>query len=151
MKTALFLAALAVPGVAAAQTARVKAGDHPGFTRLVIDLPAEAGWTLGRTPGGYELLLAGDAVPYDLTGVFRVFCKDRLASGWADPQTGNLQIGVACACHAVPFAFRPDIIVIDLRDGPPEAGSAFELGLDGHCRSSAARSGGHAHGLAEVS
>lgn len=131
MKTALFLAALAVPGVAAAQTARVKAGDHPGFTRLVIDLPAEAGWTLGRTPGGYELLLAGGAVPYDLTGVFRVITKDRLASVWADPQTGNLQIGVACACHAVPFAFRPDIIVIDLRDGPPEAGSAFELGLDG--------------------
>jgi hypothetical protein len=131
MKTALLLAALAVPGVASAQTARVKAGDHPGFTRLVIDLPAKADWTLGRTPGGYELLLAGGAVPYDLTQVFRVITKDRLASVWADPRTGNLQIGVACACHAVPFAFRPDIIVIDLRDGAPEAGSAFELGLDG--------------------
>jgi len=131
MKTALFLAALALPGVASAQTARVKAGDHPGFTRLVVDLPAQADWTVARTPGGYELLLASGAVPYDLTEVFRVISKDRLASIWADPQTGNLQIGVACACHAVPFAFRPDIIVIDLRDGAPEDGSAFELGLDG--------------------
>lgn len=131
MKTALLLAALVVPGLASAQTARVKAGDHPGFTRLVIDLPAEADWTLGRTPGGYELRLADTAVPYDLTDVFRVITKDRLASVWADPQTGNLQIGTACACHAVPFAFRSDIIVIDLRDGPPEAGSPFELGLDG--------------------
>jgi hypothetical protein len=131
MKIALLLAALAVPGLASAQTARVKAGDHPGFTRLVVDLPAKADWQLGRTPGGYELRLAGSAVPYDLTRVFRVITKDRLASVWADPETGNLQIGVACACHAVPFAFRPDIIVIDLRDGLAEAGSPFELGLDG--------------------
>ena len=131
MKTALFLAALAMPGLASAQTARVKAGDHPDFTRLVVDLPADTDWQLGRTPGGYELRLAGAAVPFDLTQVFRIITRDRLASIWADPQTGNLQIGVACACHAVPFAFRPDIIVIDLRDGPPEAGSAFELGLDG--------------------
>ena len=131
MKALLILVALAIPGLASAQTARVKAGDHPGFTRLVVDLPARADWQLGRTPGGYELRLEGGAVPYDLTKVFRVITKDRLASVWADPETGNLQIGVACACHAVPFAFRPDIIVIDLRDGPPEAGSPFELGLDG--------------------
>ncbi|MCA3445245.1 MAG: hypothetical protein INF93_00780 [Rhodobacter sp.] len=131
MRALLILVALAIPGLASAQTARVKAGDHPGFTRLVVDLPARADWQLGRTPGGYELRLEGGAVPYDLTKVFRVITKDRLASVWADPETGNLQIGVACACHAVPFAFRPDIIVIDLRDGPPEAGSPFELGLDG--------------------
>ncbi|MCA3443180.1 MAG: hypothetical protein INF52_07355 [Rhodobacter sp.] len=131
MRALLILMALAIPGLASAQTARVKAGDHPGFTRLVVDLPARADWQLGRTPGGYELRLEGGAVPYDLTKVFRVITKDRLSSVWADPETGNLQIGVACACHAVPFAFRPDIIVIDLRDGPPEAGSPFELGLDG--------------------
>ncbi|MFN7595517.1 MAG: hypothetical protein ACK5PT_01950 [Cereibacter sp.] len=131
MKALLILAALAIPGFASAQTARVKAGDHPGFTRLVVDLPARADWQLGRTPGGYELRLAGGVVPYDLTNVYRVITKDRLSSVWADPETGNLQIGVACACHAVPFAFRSDIIVIDLRDGPPEGGSPFELGLDG--------------------
>jgi hypothetical protein len=131
MKALLILAALVIPGFASAQTARVKAGDHPGFTRLVVDLPARADWQLGRTPGGYELRLAGGAVPYDLTKVFRVITKDRLSSVWADPETGNLQIGVACACHAVPFALRPDIIVIDLRDGPPEGDPPFELGLDG--------------------
>ncbi len=131
MKALLILAALAVPGLASAQTARVKAGDHPGFTRLVVDLPARADWQLGRTPDGYELRLEGDAVPYDLTKVFRVITKDRLSSVWADPETGNLQIGVACACHAVPFAFRPDIIVIDLLDGPSGADSPYELGLDG--------------------
>ncbi|MCA3509103.1 MAG: hypothetical protein IOC80_13505 [Rhodobacter sp.] len=131
MKALLILAALVVPGFASAQTARVKAGDHPGFTRLVVDLPDRADWQLGRTAGGYELRLAGGAVPYDLTQVFRVITRDRLASVWADPETGNLQIGVACACHAVPFAFRPDIIVIDLRDGPPEGDPPHERGLDG--------------------
>lgn len=131
MRTFLFLAALAAPGFAFAQSARVKTGDHPGFTRIVVDLPAAVDWTLGRTTAGYELKLANGPVPYDLTDVFRVITKDRLASIWADPQTGNLQIGVACACHAMPFAFRPDIVVIDLLDGPPEVGSSFELGLDG--------------------
>jgi hypothetical protein len=63
--------------------------------------------------------------------VFRLIGRNRLASIWADPESGALRMGVACACHAIAFEFRPGILVIDLRDGPPPEGSSFETGLDG--------------------
>ena len=131
MKAALMAAALLMPAPAAAQTISVQAGEHATFTRLVLDLPQPTDWQLGRTADGYELRVAGGAPRFDLTKVFRVIPRTRLASIWADPASGTLRIGIACACHAVPFEFRPDIIVIDLRDGPPDVGSTFEAGLDG--------------------
>ncbi len=131
MKAALVAVALLFPASAPAQTVSVKAGEHTTFTRLVLDLPKAAEWQLGRTIDGYELRVEGDAPRFDLTEVFRVIPRTRLASIWADPDSGNLRIGIACACHAVPFEFRADIIVIDLRDGPPDMGSTFETGLDG--------------------
>ncbi|PZQ97614.1 MAG: hypothetical protein DI533_10565 [Cereibacter sphaeroides] len=131
MKAALIALALAMPGAASAQTVRAQAGEHPGFTRLVLDFPEAASWKLGRTANGYELQVNGAKPRYDLTSVFRVIPRTRLASIWADPISGNLQIGVGCACHAAVFEHRPDILVIDLRDGPSEKGSAAEAALDG--------------------
>ena len=49
-----FLAIMTISaGGAAAETARVYSGEHADFTRLVIELPAQGDWTLGRTPMGY--------------------------------------------------------------------------------------------------
>ena len=111
----------------------VTSGEHAGFTRLVLDFGAPVDWQVGRTSDGYALQLRGKSPPqpYDLTKVFALIGKGRLAAIWADPQTVQLNIGVACACHAIPFEFRPGILVIDLRDGAPPKGSSFELALDG--------------------
>ncbi len=113
------------------QTVRVTSGEHDGFTRLALELPAAQDWQLGRTTDGYELRLPDPVPGYDLSGVFEVIGRSRLASIWADPETGALRLGIACACHAIPFEFRPEIIVIDLRDGPPPKDSSFERALDG--------------------
>jgi aerobic-type carbon monoxide dehydrogenase small subunit (CoxS/CutS family) len=40
-----------------------------------------------------------------------------------------LRIAIGCACYAVPFEFRPGIVVIDLKDGRPPKGSSFENAL----------------------
>ena len=109
----------------------VTTGDHPGFTRLVLQFNAPVPWLLGRTADGYELRLPDNGVQYDLSHVFDQIGKNRLAAIWADPDTGALQLGVACACFAMPFEFRPGIVVVDLRDGAPPKGSSFELPLDG--------------------
>ena len=109
----------------------VKSGEHEGFTPLVLDFGAPVNWTVGRTFEGYELRLKGVAAHYDLTQAFALIGKGRLAAIWADPATGSLHLGIACACHAIPFEFRPGIVVIDLRDGAPPEGSSFELTLAG--------------------
>ena len=131
MKTLLVLLVLSLAQAAFSQTVTVKSGDHPGFTRLVLELPQATEWTMGRTDEGYELRLPNAGIRYDLSRVFDTIQRNRLAAIWMDPFTGGLRIGIACACHAMPFEFRPGIIVVDLRDGPPPKGSSFELALDG--------------------
>lgn len=113
------------------QTVMVKSGDHDGFTRLVLELPKVTDWRLGRTAEGYTLRLSGNPIRFDVTMAFKEINRNRLAAIWVDPETSDLHLGIACACYALPFEFRPGIIVIDLRDGPPPNGSSFELALDG--------------------
>jgi hypothetical protein len=119
-----------LPNLASANPVQVQSGEHDGFTRLVLDYGQTVGWQLGRSPDGYELQVLSPTA-YDFTQAFNLIGKGRLAAIWADPASGNLRIGIACACHAIPFEFRPGIVVIDLRDGPPPKGSSFELALNG--------------------
>lgn len=122
---------LLLPRPVLAQVASVLSGEHDGFTRLVITLPIPGDWRLGRSDDGYVLDVAGRQPGFDLGRVFDRITRNRLSAIWADPGDGRLNLGLACACHAIPFEYRPGVLVIDLRDGPPPAGSAFELGLDG--------------------
>lgn len=117
--------------VARAETAVVKSGEHEGFSRLVLTLDEQTDWQFGRTADGYELRFARTDIRFDLSTVFDYIPRDRLSAIWADPLTGSLRLGIGCACYAVPFEFRPNILVIDLRSGQPPEGSSFELALDG--------------------
>jgi hypothetical protein len=127
----LLCLAVFLPAAAMAQPVRVTSGEHDGFTRLVLDYGTALDWQIGRTTDGYELRLTDAAPTYDLTGVYDLIGRGRVASVWVDPQSGALRIGIGCACHAQPFEFRPGIVVIDLKDGPPLKGSAFETALNG--------------------
>lgn len=114
-----------------AEVATVKGGEHPDFTRIVIEAPGEDGWRFGRRDDGYELSLSGRITGYDLSVAFDRIPKDRVSGLWRDPDTGRLRLALSCPCHAIAFEFRPGIIVVDVKPGPPPAGSAFELSLDG--------------------
>ena len=131
MKRLAILIWMLLSTVVFGQTVEVKSGEHGGFTRLVLELPKAADWQLGRTAEGYALQISGEPLQFDVTGVFANIQRNRLAAIWTDPVSGALRVGVACACHAIAFEFRPEIIVVDLRDGPPPRGSSFELALDG--------------------
>lgn len=127
----VMLLCLATIRPAMAQVARVTTGEHGPFTRVVVELPGPSDWLLGRSPGGYVLRVTGQMPRYDLASAFDRIDRRRVAALWADPADGLLRIALGCACHAIPFEFRPGIIVIDLRDGPAPPGSSFELALDG--------------------
>ena len=125
----IWLALVALP--AGAAPVKVTSGEHEGFTRVVMEFAAAVDWTVGRTRDGYALQVAGQTPGYDLTKAFDLIGRGRLSAIWTDPASGELRLGIGCACHAIPFEFRPGIVVIDLRDGPPPKGSSFELALDG--------------------
>lgn len=120
----ILLAVVALAPPAFAQPVQVTSGEHEGFTRVVLNFGAAVDWQFGRTEDGYEFRKSGPVAEYDLRQVFDLIGKSRLAA--ISAQDGALDIGFACACHAIPFEFRPGIIVIDLRDGPPPKGSSFE-------------------------
>lgn len=113
-----------------AQPIQVSTGEHGSFTRVVLTIPPEASWTLGRYAAGYALDLKGLSPSYDLSRAYDRIARQRLSAIRAETE-GRLLLEVACRCHALPFEFRSDMLVIDIRDGPPPIGSSFELGLDG--------------------
>lgn len=111
---------------ALAETARVSSGEHADFSRLVITLEAPSDWRFGRTPDGYALSFLRKGISFDTAAVFARIPKTRIGAVRQDPETSRLQVSAQCECHATAFEFRPGIIVVDVRNGPPEADSPFE-------------------------
>ena len=117
---------LASVGLGWAAPVVVTSGEHRDFTRIVLQFEGQPDWQFGRTLDGYAIRVPGQRLDYDLTRAFALIGKTRLAALGPDPVTGDLALGIACACHAIPFEFRPGIVVIDLYDGEPPKGSSFE-------------------------
>lgn len=118
---------LALGVQAQAQTARVLSGEHPDFTRLVIELPAGTEWSVGRTQTGYAFAARTGTQPdYDLASVWQRIPRTRLADLAVDPTSGALTLALGCDCHVFPFEYGAGIVVLDIKAGPAPAGSAFE-------------------------
>lgn len=115
---------------ATAETVRVRSGDHPGFARLVIELPEPIDWRLGRVEGGYGLDVLRPDLRFNIRDVYRLIGRDRLADIRQDAETGRLLLDLACECHAKAVDFSTSWIVIDLLDGPAPEGWAFETPLN---------------------
>lgn len=101
---------------AAAETVTVRSGEHDGFTRLVLQLPAEAAWSLERSPSGYLLRTEGADITYDISKAFDYIGRDRIRNLTADVARGLL-IDLTCACHAITSEAPAGLLVIDIRDG----------------------------------
>jgi len=116
---------------ATAETARVYSGEHEDFTRLVIELPGGGDWTVGKTPTGYTFASGAETQPvFDLSEVWNRIPRTRLQALRADPETGSLQLTLACQCHVFPFEYRAGVIVLDIKPGPAPAQSVFEQPFD---------------------
>lgn len=116
---------------AGAQVVTVRSGQHGGFTRLVLTLPAPGGWDFGRTPDGYGLRVRGGALTFDTSTVFDRIGRERVSAVWVDSESNVLRISIDCTCHAIAEPFRAGIIVVDVRDGAAPSASPFEASLDG--------------------
>ncbi|AMY68036.1 hypothetical protein [Frigidibacter mobilis] len=125
---AVLLSVLAAP--ASAETFRLRSGEHADFSRLVLDgLPADVSWALGRAGSEYELRLALEGAAFDAGQVYRLIPRSRLLAV-EDVGGAALRLRVAANHHAIAFRTGSGALVIDIRAGPPPAGSRFEQALD---------------------
>ena len=129
IRLAALLVLLSAPAIA--ETARVYSGEHEDFTRLVVELPGAGDWTVGKTQMGYTFAARTDPQPvYDLSVVWDRIPRTRLQALLADPDSGALQLTLACQCHVFPFEYRPGVVVLDIKPGPAPTQSPFELPFD---------------------
>lgn len=128
--TSLALAAPLVlslfPGQAAhAQTLAVDAGDHQGFTRLVIRIGADREWELERTGRTWRLSLSPSIENFDLSGSFDLIQRARIAD--LSQADDALVMALACDCNVSAFRFRDTYMVIDVSDPDPTAEPSLEV------------------------
>ncbi len=128
---ALLIFLFALP--AGAETITVRSGDHAGFSRLVFPFSDPVEWQMGRVPGGYEIRFRRPDVRFDLSRVFRKITRERIRSLAETGEKGwqGLTIRIGCDCHADAFEFRPGLLVVDIKDGPPDENSVFEQTFSG--------------------
>lgn len=124
--TVLFLM---MPAMLLARPVAVQTGEHDDFTRVVLTIPTGVEWALGRDQQGYVLRLPV-AEGYQLDRFFELIPRNRITDVSQMPEAGELRLVVSCDCNADAFLFRPDILVIDIRDGLPTDDAPFEVALD---------------------
>lgn len=107
-----------------AQTASIRAGEHEGFSRLVITIPTEAAWNVGRTNRGFGLKVS-TVLSYDFSTVFDRIPKRRITEFTQLEDGNSLLIASNCDCFASAFLWQPDKLVVDIRDGIAPQNSSF--------------------------
>jgi len=102
---------------AAGQTLRVQAGDHAGFTRLVISAGANRDWEIvAEDDRTYTVAMVPQVDGFDTSETFDLIQRNRLANLLDD---GSLTLSLACACEISSFRHLDDYIVIDIADPDP--------------------------------
>ncbi|MHA7887299.1 hypothetical protein [Roseicyclus sp.] len=150
--------------VADAQTLTVRAGEHAGFSRLVLDIGADRDWRLDGEGEARRLTLSPPVDGFETGDVFRLVPRTRLAA----LEGGDaLDLRLGCDCPVEVTRYEGRYLVIDIHDpgyrpasdpGPvpedaaaasdddPDA-DAVEAGLD---RAAAAGAGGVAGAAASA-
>ncbi|KUF09594.1 hypothetical protein [Pseudoponticoccus marisrubri] len=116
MTRAFLLFLLMVWGAAvAAQTAKVRSGEHGSFTRLVLDVPGETEWQVDVAEDRLlRLALSPGDWSFDLSDAFDRIDRSRVADLRASAGSSTLDIPLACDCVANSFRLGDRMLVIDI-------------------------------------
>lgn len=111
----------------AAQDIAIRTGDHPNFTRMVLILPTGTEWELNRIEEGYALRVEEPAtLNTDL--FFERIKRERISAVRQGGSNSELIVELACDCFAEAFQWRPDQLVIDIKDpGSETTDGALEI------------------------
>jgi hypothetical protein len=108
----------------AAETIRVRAGEHSGYTRLVLDGAANLDWTIGRTASGYALRSDAADIDYALERAERDLRAGRVSG--LRSEGGVLFVDLDCKCELKTYTLSGNRLVLDLSPGTPNPDAATE-------------------------
>ncbi|MBE9635918.1 hypothetical protein [Salipiger mangrovisoli] len=107
---------LLLPGALTAQQIEMRSGEHGGFTRLVLDLPAGLGWQGAATAEDrYRVDLERGGFDIGLGAVFHRIDQARVAEVTALPGGTGVEIVLACDCVVDSSGHEGRMAVFDIR------------------------------------
>lgn len=113
LRTAL-LCLIALTAQAQAQDAiPLRSGEHPTFTRLVLDTLPQQGWQARQTGRDVSVSLPATG-PVSTRNVFDRIPRTRLLS--VEAFDGEIMLRLGCACPVQVFELEGRALVIDIRD-----------------------------------
>ena len=132
------LAVMLVPLVAFAGPVPVRSGEHDGFTRLVLDLPQPAGWTIARDGREAKVILSGPHRSFDTSDAFRRLTTTRLIGIEPLGQENGLALSLGCDCSLSAYRVGAAMLVVDIAgtvdtpEPPKAAGRTGPVARDRH-------------------
>jgi len=117
-------------GTAWAETVTMRSGEHPDFTRLVLDIPDGAAWTTEKISDGFSVQIEG-ATSFEIGSVFDRIPRTRIKSLRGPEGFASLTIVSDCDCSIAAFNWKSTKLVVDIKDeksfkktepGTPDAG-----------------------------
>lgn len=116
-----------LPLASMAEIIGIRSGDHESFTRLVFYFQEPPRWAVGRLENAYAFRTDNPDDGYDTSEVFARIARDRLAN--LQPVGETLYLDVVCDCHLQAFEVTPNIVAVDIVDGPGPVDNPFEAAL----------------------
>jgi hypothetical protein len=128
---------------ASAQTVFIRSGEHETFSRIAIDLPPGATWSVTRRKNGALVSLRPDSLVLDSSNIFTRIPRIRLRSASADGP--DLNLFFACDCILKTSLIEGAMLVLDVRDPPPKQADIERRQRDTATPSAPAKSGAAHH------
>lgn len=118
IRKALMVALPALPMPVSAEPVIVRSGEHPGFSRLVLDFEERPPWSLQVMDGQVRILLPAGAWSFETGAIFQRIPRTRITgvTGRAD----GLELSLGCDCSVAAFEVHSAAIAVDIADAAPE-------------------------------
>ena len=102
-----------LPFNATADPVTIRSGDHETFSRLVISIGLNIGWSIDPSDDGFILELDGRSDGFDTSQVFERIQRTRLKD-IQQVASNTLNLSVECSCEVDAFLWRPGFLVVDI-------------------------------------
>lgn len=114
----LALLLIAAAPAAAREGGPIRTGEHPGFTRVVMEIEPATEWSLETRDGQATILFPGRPVDFDLAGVWDRIPRTRVAAIAADrgPEGARVTLGLGCDCRVAASFVGARLLAIDVID-----------------------------------
>lgn len=120
MRRLVLILALLASGTASALTVPVRSGEHDGFSRLVMQLPESANWSISRTDRFAQVRVNQTDIRFDTSRVFELIPRNRLENLFQAETGASLDLTLNCDCEIKTSTMGGGYLIIDISDPKPE-------------------------------